>query len=346
MVLAKNTMNTMDNKEIKNERQVRFFELIRKTLPSHINLVNEMSDFLGLSVDAAYRRIRGDKPIYFEEAIALSRKYHLSMDAVAEVVTDKKQFSCEYAPIDIGDLKNYLVFAQNFSASIESLRLASESEIIFTAADIPVFNFLSYHELTFFILFSWYKNTCGFPAGYEDFVKEMDINELKRCYEKIVRNYQMIPSSEIWSQNTVDSFLRLLGYHSEMKHFNDNKIPLFICEQLFDLINTLSNWTEKGTKGTENTPFKFYVSEIDIGNTFIIFKNAKSSKCLVRLYTINGLSISDDHFCQETERWLHNIARSAMLVSGASERERFKFFENQRQKIRFLTEEIQSRPSQ
>ena len=63
---------------------------------------------------------------------------------------------------------------------------------------------------------------------------------------------------------------------------------------------------------------------------------------MVKLYMINGLSVSDEDFCKETENWLHNLIKRSTLISGASEKERHKFFETQKQKIENLIKKIQS----
>ena len=117
--------------------------------------------------------------------------------------------------------------------------------------------------------------------------------------------------------------------------------PIRSSLALSDLMNTLQDWAEKGIKGSKGVPFKFYVSETDIGNTFILFKNTERTNCLIKLYTINGLSISDERFCLETENWLRNSVKQSILLSEASAKERFKFFDTQRQKVRFLIEKIQ-----
>ena len=157
-------------------------------------------------------------------------------------------------------------------------------------------------------------------------------------FSKIAENYQLIPSTEIWTTNTIEPILKMLSYHHEMRHFNDKKSAVLIIEQLNSLMNTLQNWIKKGTKGTRDTPFKFYISDIDIGNTFIIMKRDEQYDCLIRLFTTNGLSISDRKFCREVERWLANLAKRATLISGASEKEGFKFFEDQKKKIELLRE--------
>ena len=330
----------MKNQAIKNENQVILFKKIHQSLPDKNSLVYVLSDLLGVGIDATYRRIRGEKPINYEEAIKLCRYFQISMDSLADIDPDKNRIQCNYTPLNLRNLTDYMLYIQVLSTNVERTRSIPESEILMSASDVSVFSLLPYNESTFFKLYSWCKNVYGFSGGYDEFVKELDTTELLKCYEKIVRNYQLIPSTEIWTSNTIDTFLRLLNYHYETGSFNDEKIPLLLCEQLLDLINTLQCWTEKGTKGAKDVPFKFYVSETDLENTFILFKQQEKTACVIKLFTINSLTTFDERLCREVENWLNNSAQRATLISGASAKERYRFFTGQRKKIQFLIEKI------
>jgi len=50
-----------------NELQLQFFNHLKSILPSHISMVDELTDLLDLSYDSVYRRIRGEKPIDLNE---------------------------------------------------------------------------------------------------------------------------------------------------------------------------------------------------------------------------------------------------------------------------------------
>ena len=341
-ILGKNIFVIMQNRKIKNENQVILFDLIRKTWQKNIALVDEVSELLGLGTTATYRRMRGDKPISLEETVKLCRHFNISMDSLVGV-THKNHIQCRYAPLNLSDITDFITFVQVSSNNFEDTRLTPGGEIILSAVDVPIFNILPYKELTLFKLFSWSKSVYDFTADYETFVNEVEkIESLNKNYEIILNSYHLVPSTEIWTDSTIDAVLRLLSYHSEMKHFSDDKIPVTLCEQLLDLIDTLQKWAEKGTKGSKDTSFKFYVSETYIANTFILFKKGKKTNCLIKLYTINGLGISDERFCKETENWLQKSIQQATLISGASEKERFKFFSGQRKKVTDLIDKIQS----
>lgn len=60
--------------------QGSFFQVIKDHLPGHISLVDELADTLEVSNDSAYRRIRGETSLTFDEIAILSIKYGVSID--------------------------------------------------------------------------------------------------------------------------------------------------------------------------------------------------------------------------------------------------------------------------
>jgi len=329
----------METQLVKNNNQIMLFDLIQEVLPANLVMVDVISDLLNVSTDAAYRRIRGAKSIDFEEAVLLGNHFKIPLDSFVKA-SHKDQIRCHYAPFDLKNLQNQMTYLQNLLNDIDDIRSAEDGEMIISAANLPEFNYFSYKELTLFVLFLWSCSLFGFTGNFEKFTTTVDFNKLLDYYEKIVKSYQMVPSTEIWTTDTIDRLLTLLNHHYEMGHFSDEKFPLLLCEQTLDLINTLQNWAEKGSKGPHDTPYKFYVSEIDINNSFVMLKKEDTKKCLLKLFTINGLNTTDERFCQEVENWLDNTEQRATLISGASEKERHRFFNSLKQKVKMLNDKI------
>ena len=327
------------SEKIINE-QVAFFEMIKK-LPRNKSLVHEISDMLNISEDAAYRRINGTTPIDLEVTLKLCRHYNISIDSLIDIIPANRYILSSFVSYDYNNLNNYSTYAQTMSDEIEKMTKMHEKEIILSAADIPAFHFLAYNELTYFHLYKWNKSMLNFKGNFEDFIEEIDLYKPLDNYKKIVNNYQLIPSTEIWTNNTIDSTLQMLNYHFVMGHFNNKEYPLLICAQLLELIDSLYDKIKIDRKESK-IPYNFYISEICIGNTFILFKKGKISQTLMRLYTINGLSISDSLFCKYTEDWLYNLIKHSTLISGTSEMVGFLFINAQRKKVKDLMNKIKS----
>ena len=315
------------------------FEMIRKLTPENQSSVVVISNLLGISIDAVYRRMRCETMLDFEELIVLCNHFGISLDHLINN-TATNNIQCRYIPLDLRDMKRCSVYLQNMAASVESVRSAPDGEIIFTVVDIPICYYSAYKELSLFKLFSLNSSLYGFTGSYDDFVKDVDLNDLITGYEKVFKNYQQCPTTEIWAYYAFDRILSMLGYHHVLGHFSNKNFPLLLCEQLLDLNATMHRWAEQGTKGRKNTPYKFYVSEIDLCNTFVLFRKHGTINCDLKLFNINHFDIFDLQFCREIENWLNSAIQSSTLISGSSEIQRYQFFNRQRQKICALMDKI------
>ena len=71
-----------------NNAQVLFFQQIKSLLPPHLSVVDEIAKVLDISTDSAYRRIRGEKPITFDDIQKLSSRYKISIDRFLHLQTN------------------------------------------------------------------------------------------------------------------------------------------------------------------------------------------------------------------------------------------------------------------
>ena len=328
----------MKNQE-KNVTQVRLFDIIQKELPANALLVEKVCEVLKIGIDAAYRRMRGSKPLSLEEAVTLCDYFGVSFE---NQLAHKEKMKFAFVPSELENLNSYVAYAKELAKITDKANLLPDCEIMLSAADIPAFHYTGYHEMTMFQLFSWHKNMYDYFGTYEDFCQQYNNEDAIEYCAKINANYQQIPSTEIWTENTIDSMIKLITYHVEMEHFNDKKIPLTIAGQLFELINKLQEWIKNGEKGEKKTPYKFFVNDIDIGNTLLLLDNDHQKRCVIRLFTINGLNINDERFCQKASNWLASLIKRSTLISGIATTERPKFITSQKQKIKNLKHFIES----
>lgn len=330
----------MGNVENNFEIQNLLFEEIRKNISSQYLLVDVVSDILETGKDSAYRRIRGEKQLSLQETYMLCKHFHISMDAI---MGNKAfhSFECIYQPIDLSVSDEYYRYMHNLLKSLQQVKNASAPSLQMSALDIPVFHLITQKELTFFKLYTWTHSVYDYKSSLDDFMKIVETSHLTSCYHQISNTYELIPSAEIWTENTIMSTLSLINYYVEIGCFSNRELPLLLCEQILCILDKLQKWTEKGEKGENATPFKFYISEMELENTYILMKHDGISNCVVKLFTINSLNVFDKDFCQETENWLNKLSERSAMLCGNMEKKRFKFFNNQRQKVRFLMDKIQ-----
>jgi hypothetical protein len=329
----------MDNSENIFEVQKRLFEEIQTRIPSQYALVDVISNTLDIGTDSSYRRINGKKLLSVKETYTLCKHFHISIDSLMGV-RDNRQFDCIYRPISLSRPDEYSNYMFALSGNMEKLKASHDSSILMSAMDIPVFHLISQKELVCFKVFTWFQSVYNHEYSLDDFMKEFDTPEITGYYRQICSSYELIPSAEIWTENTVNTTLRLINYYVDICLFSNKELPLLLCEQILNILSKLQKWTETGKKGECETGFQLYVSEMELENTSILMKQPGTVNCVVKLFTINSFNVFDKDFCTETESWLTRLSQRSALLCGNSEKERIKFFNAQRQKVRFLMEKI------
>ena len=317
----------------------RLFKEIQKHLAPSLALVDAIADTLHISTDAAYRRMSGKTLLDIEEASILCNHFHIPFD-LSKGVKDVYSFNCVYRPVDVSIQGDYLSHALFLSQHFEELRSVSDSSILMSAIDIPLFHLVYHKELIFFKLYTWAHSVYGYRGSLDDFIKELDTPEFTRCHQKICDDYEFIPSAEIWTDHTLDTTTRLINYYLDMETFTSKEFPLLLCEGLWSILTKFQQWVEKGKKGNGDASFQFYLSEIDFEGTYALLKQPGQKLCVVRQFTINSLTILDEDYCTEADNYLSKLAQRSILLCGGSEKERIKFFNTQREKVQDLMGKI------
>ena len=88
--------------------QVLFFQQIKSLLPPHLSVADEIAKVLDISTDSAYRRIRGEKPINFEDIQKLSAVYKVSVDQFLQIQTNGFIFTGNLGYSSTGFVERYL----------------------------------------------------------------------------------------------------------------------------------------------------------------------------------------------------------------------------------------------
>lgn len=322
------------------EKQKIFFEIAKNKLSPNLRLVDVICDTLNVSSDSAYRRLRGEKELTLSELVILCSHFDISMDSILNYESTNAIF--RYASLDLSNIEVYYSYMDDLANLYEGLLHVKDKSILATAQDILIFHFLPYIEITFFKLYSWSHNISKDHKTYEEFIQILDKDRLEKTYSRIINAYKQIPSTEIWSINTIEPILSSIDYYYDMDCFESNKHPQIICYQLLQLIEDINKCAENEYKefNGKRVPFRMYLSPINMENNFLITDRDGIKTTSVKLYTINGIFTSNSLFCEETEKWIKNLISKSSNFSGASARERFKFFQLLKNKINYLIEKL------
>ena len=318
--------------------QQLFFQHIRNNLPPHLSLVDEIAELLNISTDSAYRRIRGEKPISFDEIRALCTHYKVSLDQLFQINSEAIIFSGKNADASTFSFDLYL---QNILRQLLFMNSFDRRELICINKDLPVFYYFYYPELASFKFFFWMKTILQYPLfGKTMFVMDDFTQSLLKMGHSIISEYNKLPSQELWNVENVHVTIRQIEYYKETRMFASAAEIVHLYDCLLNTINHIELQAENGFKfmpGTRpdlsSTAYKMYVNEFMIGdNTYLAILN--DTKVVYLNHTVlNVIQTRDTAFTEYTYAHFQNLVRKSTPVSVAGEKERSKFFNHMREKI-------------
>lgn len=313
-----------------NPLQVIFFNEIKSRLALHVSLAEEVAELLNISTDSAYRRIRAEKPISFEEIGILSKHFHVSVDRVLQTQSDTSI---------LFDLKvhagsDFFVYLNELLNQTLQIEKAGQKMIYFDAKDFAPFQHFQFPELLKFKYFFWMKTILSYPElsnqSYEDFALDSNYFEIGR---NILEVYNRIPSTEIWSIETLNTTLNQLEYFRYSGVITKKESIENIAEQLRQLIHHLQLQAQYGEKfllGKEpkGNPGNFilYFNETYLGNNTILIETNHGNRVFINYAVLNYMITDDESFCRLTHQLLKNTIKKSSLISSVSEKERNRFF--------------------
>ena len=323
--------------------QEQFINRIKSALAPNVSFVDELADLLNLSTDSAYRRIRCETLFNIGEITMVCKHFRVSFDPEIQHLANKVSF--DYLKLD--DKKdNFKLWLHAMGNDIKKIGGSPSNEIMYAADDVPVWHHFFSDELISFKLFYWLKSILCSPEYADALFDPSEIDpELISYAKELLNNYNKTTSTEVWTEDTINSTLKQIEYFWESGYFSKESDALMMCDLMTEEINLLQKKAAKSSKligpgesGIEN--FKLYKSEVMIGNNSILANIGSTKIAYVSNNTFNMMSTTNADFVHENEHWLQNLVRKSTLISGVSEKQRNQFFRLLRDKIELVKTKI------
>jgi hypothetical protein len=323
------------------DTQKQLFDLIRSRLSNKYLLVDVIEDVLQMSSDSAYRRIRCERELKFSELLKLCRHFHISMDEIANDMPNRdipQEGGFRYTTVNMVDQPSYIRYIKHLRDMLRATETTDNKEMCFTAQDIPFYHFLELPELMFFKLYVWYDIVSLDRISFNEFCSRLDSDVILPIYKDMHRSYIQIPSKELWTNQTIDTILRLLDYYTEIGAFDSEETIIRLLNQVIQLLDAVETFARSGYKDiSSHTPFLIYICSVDMENNFMLMRQSDRLLCTIKLHTVNSITTDHPGLCGETEKWINDLLLKSIRISGdASERERIRFFQATRNKVNAL----------
>lgn len=345
MINSKKTITMNQNKT--SEIQIQFLKKIESLLDSSTSLVYELSELLQLSTDSAYRRIRGETVLSLEEIILLCKHFNISFDAFSQEETGMVTFA--YKGIE-SQPENLLDYLNDVYQDLIKISSVPDSQIVYACQDIPVFYHYKHQKIAEFKFFYWMRSIMNAmdleTQKYNPALLHPEIFSVSR---KIYELYAKVNSTEIWTDTTISSTIKQIGFYWESGIFNNKDEAIEVCNSLKDEILEIQKQAEICHKISdqnkdipeESSSYKLYFSEIEITNNCVLIKLSNIKAVYLSHFSFYTMKTRNDIYCNKTEDWLNQLMKKTTLISGVAEKTRYQFFNRALKSIDELVKTIE-----
>ncbi len=324
--------------------QLAFVQRLKESIPPNISLADEMADVLEVSTDSVYRRIRGETAISIDELTKLCAHFKVPFEVGVASADARKTVSFAYTRLSdqLDTFQNYMM---SLGAEIARIRSAPDGQLVWSAEDVPIFHHFNYPVLTNFKLFYWSKSILNLPdLDKLPFSPEFIPADIMQLARNTYDQYIAIPTIEIWTEDTLNSTVKQVEYYWESGLFQQKEHALQVLNDIESMIQNLERQAAAGSKidgDSDSGNFKLYHSDLMVGNNSILVKMAGRKAAYISYNTFNSMVTLNESFCADIEYWLQNLIRKSVLISGVSEKQRYRFFKMKYDKVRKLREKIE-----
>ncbi|RYZ26564.1 MAG: hypothetical protein EOP49_43290 [Sphingobacteriales bacterium] len=319
--------------------QQSFFKHIKSVLPAHVSLVDQVADLLSISNDSAYRRIRGEKQISLEEVQKLSEHYKLSIDQFLHLQSDSFIFSGNLASAGAYNFESWF---RNVLQQMQYVNSFEEKHTYHLTKDIPFYATFHIPELGAFKSFFWRKSILHYDAmkAAKFSLDEIDATHIEMG-RKVVEVYNRFPTTEIWNVESINSTIRQIEFYRETEVFSRPQDIQTLYDKVGELLNHFEKQAERGVKldinGNQQADAGAYtmlVNEVALGdNTFHAVLDGQRMTFLNHS-VINYIITKDERFTAYIQDMIENLMRKSTQISSTNEKDRTRFFNRLRDKIK------------
>jgi hypothetical protein len=305
--------------------------IVLEYIPKNVKPVSFLMEYLQLSRESAYRRLRGEIPFSVEEISLLSVTLGFSLD---EIIGDIKKYRAffDFVPETEDSFQMFFSMLEKCYENTEKMLRGNSFESIIALNRLPPV-FLVFFDHTFkFIYYEWMHQN-SLVSTRHAFSETFIPPELTLLKDNIQNNLTNIPNNIlILDPNIFLSLVKDIQYFYQRKLIDAEELEL-LRNEVFVQIDFFEKIAKTGRLESK-AKVHLYLSPLYIGTNIGCFSFDHTIESIFWAHTINSINIYNPELCSMHKRWLDSLKRQSTLITQSNEMLQTDFFDRQREYVK------------
>ncbi|MDH6357391.1 hypothetical protein [Parabacteroides sp. PF5-9] len=316
---------------MKNSLNNELIEAIKEHLMEDVNLVELLMEKLSIGKEAAYRRLRGEVPFTFYEAVIMANTMGLSLDQIAGMtLSTDAMFNINLDKITSEDDYFYIVFSRYFDV-LRYLTDESDAELFIASGILPFPFYTSHAHLMKFQYVRWMHQHGKLERGKR--MKDIEFSKnLSQILKKLPELSECMPMTHLILDTKIFADLtEHIRCYADLGILSEEDVNE-LKEELLTFLKTLEQIALEGAFSTGNK-VDLYLSNMPFDTTYLYVEKKDFNISFLFLYAIDYIATQNPLVCKMHKEWIQSLKRYATLISQCGEVQRNVYFNAQRKLI-------------
>lgn len=312
--------------------QASLIARIKEKTKHQESIGNVLSQSLSISIDAAYRRSRGETLLTIDEVGKLCRLFNISFDELNNSGNDTVTFGYSSTKNYDFSLEGYL---SDLLDAFKRLEETTNPKVILTANNLSIFQLMNFPHLVRFRLYFWAKTHLQVPE-YQNvlFEHEKITDNAYNIGWEILQRYNRIPTTECYDLNFLKGLLRHIHYYASAHYFKSPEYAFRLIDEVKMMADHIKEQSsigkkfvyKKETPPAQGNDYNVYINDtVNSENTFYYHSEEAEGIYVAHNY-MNYLHTNDPQYTEETKSILQKQLANSSLISKVNQKQRNTFF--------------------
>ncbi|MDL2303177.1 hypothetical protein LJC28_02155, partial [Dysgonomonas sp. OttesenSCG-928-D17] len=302
-------------------------EEITRKISQKTVVVDLLADILHIEKGAVHKRMKGEIPFTFSEAMTISRYLGISLDNM-EMISQEESHSFKLKLIEyINPAESDFSLLEEMTAILKTFTNVPNPEAGEITNILPQPLYVNREHISKFYLFKWKYSSQKKQGGirYNDIVIS---NKLKKARKEYVKWARLLHADYIFDRLLFHYLVTDIKYFYQVGRITKEDV-LLIKQDVVDILDEIDELTNTGKFNETGKEVNIYISNVNVDTNYIYISTPHYQLTIIKAFLLNGVASTDKTTVEEVKRWIQTKKQQSTLITKCNERDRVNFLKEQ-----------------